>query len=91
MRQQRNISSVGEGFAEGGEALRKGFYSGVTGLVSKPFEGARETGIGGTQIDFQLHPSFSTFLPHIFSLLALFKIGWFISRSLGSNERGRGR
>lgn len=33
---------------EGGAALGMGFYRGVTGLVSKPIEGAKSKGIGGT-------------------------------------------
>lgn len=34
---------------EGGAALGMGFYRGVTGLVSKPIEGAKSKGIGGTR------------------------------------------
>ncbi|KAK9908805.1 hypothetical protein WJX75_003140 [Coccomyxa subellipsoidea] len=45
-RQQRSIGNVGEGFAEGGDALAQGFYRGFTGLVTKPLQGAR-TGVGG--------------------------------------------
>lgn len=45
-RQQRTIGNVGEGLAEGGDALAKGFVRGFTGLVSKPLQGAR-TGVGG--------------------------------------------
>lgn len=46
VRQQRAIGSVGEGLAEGGDALAQGFYRGFTGLVTKPLQGAR-TGVGG--------------------------------------------
>lgn len=46
-RQERSIGGVREGLAEGGEALGKGFYRGVTGLVSKPVEGAQSRGISG--------------------------------------------
>jgi vacuolar protein sorting-associated protein 13A/C len=47
-RQQRSIGNVGEGFAEGGDALAQGFYRGFTGLVTKPLQGAR-TGVGGVR------------------------------------------
>jgi hypothetical protein len=46
-RQERNISGMREGLAEGGEALGMGFYRGVTGLVSKPLEGAQSRGALG--------------------------------------------
>ncbi|KAK9819963.1 hypothetical protein WJX72_004515 [[Myrmecia] bisecta] len=46
-RQERTISSVGDGLMEGGEALGLGFYRGFTGLLSKPVEGAKQTGIQG--------------------------------------------
>lgn len=46
-RQERNIGGVREGLTEGGEALGKGFYRGMTGLVSKPIEGAQSRGISG--------------------------------------------
>eukprot|EP00884_Botryococcus_braunii_P010316 jgi/Botrbrau1/19286/Bobra.0073s0029.1 len=44
---QRNITGVGEGLAEGGEALGAAFYRGLTGLISKPLEGAKRDGVGG--------------------------------------------
>ena len=46
-RQERSISGVREGLAEGGEALGMGFYRGMTGLVSKPLEGAQARGLSG--------------------------------------------
>lgn len=46
-RQERSISGVREGLAEGGEALGMGFYRGMTGLVSKPLEGAQSRGLTG--------------------------------------------
>jgi vacuolar protein sorting-associated protein 13A/C len=46
--QERNITGVGEGLAEGGEALGAAFYRGFTGLISKPLEGAKRDGVGGT-------------------------------------------
>jgi hypothetical protein len=39
-----------EGLAEGGEALGMGFYRGVTGLVSKPLEGAQSRGALGAPL-----------------------------------------
>jgi hypothetical protein len=45
--QERNITGVGEGLAEGGEALGAAFYRGLTGLVAKPLEGAKRAGVGG--------------------------------------------
>ena len=49
-RQERNISGMREGLAEGGEALGMGFYRGVTGLVSKPLEGAQSRGALGAPL-----------------------------------------
>lgn len=45
--QERNITGVGEGLAEGGEALGAAFYRGFTGLIAKPLEGAKRDGVGG--------------------------------------------
>lgn len=41
------VESLGDGLREGGEALAKGLFRGVTGVVMKPIEGAQERGVGG--------------------------------------------
>jgi hypothetical protein len=46
-RQERNISGVKDGLVEGGEALSKGFVRGMTGIVTKPLEGAKSRGAYG--------------------------------------------
>lgn len=40
---------MGDGMVEGGAALGMGIYRGFTGLVTKPVEGAKSKGVGGTQ------------------------------------------
>ena len=46
-RQERSIASVRDGLAEGGGAFGMGFYRGVTGIVTKPLEGAKSRGAYG--------------------------------------------
>ena len=46
-RQERNISGVKDGLMEGSEALSKGFVRGMTGIVTKPLEGAKSRGAYG--------------------------------------------
>ena len=41
------MEGLGDGLREGGEALAKGLFRGVTGLLTKPVEGAREYGVEG--------------------------------------------
>ena len=48
-RAERNIEGVGDGFVEGSESVGRGFYRGITGLVNKPLQGARQTGLGGAR------------------------------------------
>ena len=48
-RQERNIGGVRDGLVEGGEALSKGFVRGMTGIVTKPLEGAKSRGAFGAQ------------------------------------------
>ena len=43
----RRITSVGDGIVQGTEALAQGVAFGVSGVVTKPVEGAREHGILG--------------------------------------------
>ena len=43
---QRPIN-LGQGLAKGGKGLVKGFVSGLTGIVTKPFEGAKAEGAEG--------------------------------------------
>lgn len=44
---QANVEDIGEGIREGGEAFAKGLFRGVTGIVTKPFEGAQKSGVEG--------------------------------------------
>lgn len=44
---QANVEDLGEGIREGGEAFAKGLFRGVTGIVTKPFEGAQKSGVEG--------------------------------------------
>ncbi|XP_024542530.1 uncharacterized protein LOC9648284 isoform X1 [Selaginella moellendorffii] len=41
------VEDIGDGIREGGEALAKGFFRGVTGILTKPLEGARSAGVEG--------------------------------------------
>ncbi|CAI6011354.1 unnamed protein product [Closterium sp. NIES-65] len=41
------VGSLGDGLREGGEALAKGLFRGVTGILTKPIEGARDGGVEG--------------------------------------------
>ncbi|KAK9266873.1 hypothetical protein L1049_027132 [Liquidambar formosana] len=43
----RRITGVGDGFIQGTEALAQGFAFGVSGVVTKPVESARENGLLG--------------------------------------------
>lgn len=42
-----NIEDIGDVIREGGGAFAKGLFRGVTGIVTKPFEGARSSGVEG--------------------------------------------
>lgn len=48
-RQQTRVNRAGifDGIKDGSESIFSGFKSGVTGLVSKPMEGASKEGVGG--------------------------------------------
>lgn len=46
-RQEREITGLGSMVTEGGQAVAGGFKRGVTGLVSKPIKGAKQSGVGG--------------------------------------------
>lgn len=46
-RQERSIAGVRDGLAEGGGAFGMGFYRGMTGIVTKPLEGAKSRGAYG--------------------------------------------
>lgn len=49
-KRRENISrrhDVGEGLAQSGKGLVMGFFDGVTGVVTKPFKGAKQEGVGG--------------------------------------------
>ena len=41
------VGSLGDGLREGGGALAKGLFRGVTGIVTKPVEGAMASGVEG--------------------------------------------
>ncbi|PIA31101.1 hypothetical protein AQUCO_05300138v1 [Aquilegia coerulea] len=43
----RRITGVGDGFIQGTEALAQGFAFGVSGVVTKPVESARQSGLVG--------------------------------------------
>jgi len=40
-------TNLGQGLAKGGKGLVKGIFSGVTGVIVKPYEGAKQDGAGG--------------------------------------------
>lgn len=42
-----SVEGFGDGFREGAEAFGKGLFRGVTGIVTKPLEGARSSGMEG--------------------------------------------
>lgn len=42
-----NIEDIGDVIREGGGAFAKGLFRGVTGIVTKPLEGARSSGVEG--------------------------------------------
>ncbi len=44
---KRGRQTFGESFARGGRGLVMGFVDGVTGVATKPIEGAKEEGVGG--------------------------------------------
>lgn len=44
---KRGKQTVGESLARGGKGLVMGFFDGVTGVATKPIEGARDEGFGG--------------------------------------------
>lgn len=46
-RREREITGVGSMVSEGGQAVAGGFKRGFTGLVSKPYQGAKQAGVGG--------------------------------------------
>lgn len=60
-RQERTIAGVRDGLAEGGGAFGMGFYRGVTGIVTKPLEGAKSRGAYGVPLITTDEPSV---LPH---------------------------
>ncbi len=44
---KRGRQTIGESFARGGRGLVMGFVDGVAGVAVKPYEGARDEGVGG--------------------------------------------
>eukprot|EP00250_Pteridium_aquilinum_P021886 c25256_g1_i1 orf=924-13886(-) len=42
-----SVEGIGDGFREGAEAFGKGLFRGVTGILTKPLEGARSSGMEG--------------------------------------------
>ncbi|XP_010679516.3 uncharacterized protein LOC104894866 isoform X2 [Beta vulgaris subsp. vulgaris] len=44
---QEKVGAFGDVIRDGGGALAKGFFRGVTGIVTKPFEGAKSSGVEG--------------------------------------------
>ena len=44
---KRSDQNFGEGIARSTKALGMGFFDGVTGLVTKPIQGAKEEKVGG--------------------------------------------
>jgi len=46
-RREREITGVGSMMAEGGNSIATGFKRGFTGLVNKPVQGAKQSGVGG--------------------------------------------
>lgn len=44
---QASVEGFGDGFREGAEAFGKGLFRGVTGILTKPLEGARSSGMEG--------------------------------------------
>jgi hypothetical protein len=46
-RREREITGVGSMMAESGNSIASGFKRGITGLVNKPVQGAKESGVGG--------------------------------------------
>lgn len=49
-RNDREISGLGAGLVEGGSSLASGFRRGFTGLVSKPLQGASQSGVTGQHV-----------------------------------------
>ncbi|PKA57778.1 hypothetical protein AXF42_Ash015155 [Apostasia shenzhenica] len=43
----KGVEDLGDVIREGGGALAKGFFRGVTGIVTKPLEGAKSSGVEG--------------------------------------------
>lgn len=44
---QDKVGDLGDVIREGGGALAKGLFRGVTGILTKPLEGAKSTGVEG--------------------------------------------
>eukprot|EP01132_Coremiostelium_polycephalum_P006743 gene6743-8360_t len=47
IQQAKKPKHIGEGLAMGGIGLGKGIFQGITGIVTKPVEGAKKDGFGG--------------------------------------------
>ncbi|KAF2077768.1 hypothetical protein CYY_000889 [Polysphondylium violaceum] len=45
--QARKPKHIGEGLAMGGIGLGRGLFQGITGIITKPVEGAKKGGVGG--------------------------------------------
>lgn len=43
----KGVEDISDVIREGGGALAKGFFRGVTGILTKPLEGAKATGVEG--------------------------------------------
>ncbi|OMO58553.1 hypothetical protein COLO4_34529 [Corchorus olitorius] len=46
-RQEKGVEDLGDVIREGGGALAKGLFRGVTGILTKPLEGAKSSGVEG--------------------------------------------
>ncbi|KAL5700718.1 hypothetical protein ACHQM5_026131 [Ranunculus cassubicifolius] len=45
--ESKSVEDIGDVIREGGGALAKGFFRGVTGILTKPLEGAKSSGVEG--------------------------------------------
>ena len=46
-RQDRQITGLGQGLLEGGQAAGKGFFRGLTGIATRPVQGFKQGGLAG--------------------------------------------
>lgn len=48
-RQDRQITGLGQGLFEGGQAAGKGFLRGITGIATRPVQGFKQGGLAGVR------------------------------------------